>query len=65
VAKCERCARSRRQVSIIFMLAVFTNAIIRSLADLPFETVKDALVVPSAIVILVALYQLAVHRPKR
>jgi len=65
VAKCERCAQSRRQLSIIFMLAVLTNASIRSLTDLPFETVQDALVVPSAIVILAALYQLAVNRPKR
>ena len=65
MAKCERCARSRRQFSIIFMLAILTNAIIRSLTDLPFETVKDALVVPSAIVILAALYQLAINRPKR
>ena len=65
MAKCERCARSRRQLAIIFMLAVFTNAIIRSLTGLPFETVKDALVVPSAIVIFAALYQLTVHRPKR
>ena len=65
VAKCERCARSRRQLSIIFMLSVLTNAIIRLLTDLPIETVKDALVIPSAIVIFSAVYQLAANRPKR
>ena len=65
MAKCEKCVRSRRQLSIIFMLAILINAIIRSLTDLPFETVKDALVVPSAIVIFAAAYQLAVNRPKR
>lgn len=65
MAKCERCAQSRRQLSIIFMLAILINAIIRSLTDLPFETVKDALVVPSAIVIFAAAYQLAVNRQKR
>lgn len=64
MAKCERCARSRRQLSIIFMLAILTNAVIRSLTDLPFETVKDALLVPSAIVIFFAFYQLASNRKK-
>jgi hypothetical protein len=65
VAKCERCARSRKQLSIIFMLAVLTNAAIRSLTDLPFETVSDALLCPSAIVIFLAVYQLAADRQKR
>jgi hypothetical protein len=47
------------------MLAVLINAVIRSLTDLPFETVKDALLVPSAIVIFLAVYQLAANRQKR
>ena len=65
MAKCERCARARKQLSIIFMLAILINAVIRSLTDLPFETVKDALLVPSAIVIFLAVYQLAANRQKR
>ena len=65
MAKCERCARSRKQLSIIFMLAVLANAVIRSLTDLPFETTKDVLLVPSAIVISLAVYQLAATRQKR
>jgi hypothetical protein len=64
VAKCEKCDRSRKQLSIIFIMAVLTNAVIRSLTNLPFESVKDALLVPSAIVIFSAVYQLAVNRPK-
>ena len=64
VAKCERCARSRKQLSFIFMLAVLSNAVIRSLSDLPFETVKDAFVVPSAVVIFYAFYKLSSNRQK-
>ena len=65
MAKCERCARSRKQLSIIFILAVLANAVIRSLTDLPFETTQDVLLGPSAIVIFLAVYQLAATRQKR
>ena len=55
---CERCKRARYQLTVIFGALILVNFLVRFILGLETKNVYDLLLLPSALLLIIAIYLL-------